>query len=87
MIGFADGVIHAVPADQPAEVFQGEPGRVHPLFDGELLERFQEERLARPDRYRRPGLGVVVFVQFMSLLRLMRRSWCVARRRCWFRVG
>jgi hypothetical protein len=31
---FADGVVGAVPADQPAEVFQGEPGDVQSLFDG-----------------------------------------------------
>ena len=42
---FADGVVGAVPADQPAEVFQGEPGDVQSLFDGELPERLEQERL------------------------------------------
>ena len=35
---FTDGVVGAVPADQPAEVFQGEPGDVQSLFDGKLPE-------------------------------------------------
>ena len=43
---FADGVVGAVPADQPAEVFQGEPGDVQSLFDGELPEGLKQECLS-----------------------------------------
>ena len=39
-----------MPADQAAEVFQGEPGDVQALFDGELPERFEEECLPGPGR-------------------------------------
>jgi hypothetical protein len=37
-------------ADRHAERFEGEPGDVHPGFDGLLADGFEEERLAGPGR-------------------------------------
>jgi hypothetical protein len=40
-------------AGRHAERFEGEPGDVHPAFDGLLADGFEEERLAGPGPGRR----------------------------------
>ena len=60
--------------DEAAEVFQGEPGDVHPLFDGELAERFEEECFSGPGRSAEDE--VLFAVQpFQGSQRLLRRRW------------
>ena len=43
--GFADAVVGAVPADQDAELFEGEPGDLQALLDRLLTEGLEQERL------------------------------------------
>jgi hypothetical protein len=43
--GLGDGVVGAVPAQQDAEVFEGEPGDPQALLDGVLAERLEQEGL------------------------------------------
>jgi len=44
--GLGDGVVGAVPADQHAELLEGEPGDVAAGLDGGLAESLEQEGLA-----------------------------------------